>query len=92
MIEIEWVFEDLRKTPYEPLHEEEKGIVGDVVVNKKVNALSESLVYFYKQGTMTNMELVFLVSTILKYVKCVVHCKSYNYIFSTNWWPLAQMY
>jgi hypothetical protein len=47
------------------LHEEEKGIVGDVVVNqKKVNALNESLVNFYKQGTMTNMELVFLVSTI----------------------------
>ncbi len=65
IIEIEWVFEHLRKTPYEPLHEEEKGIVGDVVVNqKKVNALNESLVNFYKQGTMTNMELVFLVSTI----------------------------
>jgi O-phosphoseryl-tRNA(Cys) synthetase len=55
------------------LHEEEKGIVGDVIDNKKVNALNESLV-FYKQGTMTNMELVFLVSTILKYVKNVVHC------------------
>jgi hypothetical protein len=61
----------------------EKGIMGDVV-NKKVNALNESLVNFYKQGTMTTMELVFLVSTILKYVKYVVHCKSYSYIFSTN--------
>lgn len=60
IIEIEWVFEYLKNTPYEPLHEEEKGIVGDVVVNKKVNALSESLVNFYKQGTMTNMELLFL--------------------------------
>jgi len=51
VLEVERVLAKLKETPFELMKDEqEEGLTTNVVVDKKVSALNESLINFFRQG------------------------------------------